>query len=657
MGKIRNIVYTAKLCKILIIVGIITAIVFGTYTGISYASDVFDGLGTTFDKLLGQVKDSVFGKVLEVPKKVINSVVEFFKQIPDAFSSVGKDVDSFANDQVKNVVKGFNVVGDFATDQANNVVNGINTAGNVVGDFASDQGKNVVKGFNTAGSAVGDFASDQGKNVVNGFNTAGNAVNSFAKEQERNVVGGVNTAGKSVVSGFESAGSFFSDQGKTIDNNFKSVGKDIEKEIASVLIVVGISVFGIIYFTNGKPFAENYEDAAADISTAGKTASDFVSEQGNKALNEVKSAGKVVGDFASDQGKNAANEVKSATNDAFKSAGNAVSNIASEQGQKAINGVKSTVNDAVNSAVGDFSIDDIGKDLVRETTTGGYAVGDFARDHGRNVVHGIRPSGNAVVIIATISSVGYTFYSQPVVSLACNKDQFKCTEDGKCIQKKFRCDGEVDCRYKSDELNCPIEVPIYYQPDDDQTDDHPNNRAPQVEVNPNHNILIQGTDFEIFCKLTEGSSAQFMWSKRNGELANNVYVHGQFLKISKVTPENDGFYICLAENNAGKDQIEMFIEVEKREAPIMVIKQAKYKLKTGESIRFDCKAIAGHPTPTITWKFQNNNRLSPHSVILPMYPGFITITSATIHDSGVFECYAENVVGSFRTSTIVEVEE
>lgn len=89
----------------------------------------------------------------------------------------------------------------------------------------------------------------------------------------------------------------------------------------------------------------------------------------------------------------------------------------------------------------------------------------------------------------------------------------------------------------------------------------------------------------------------------------------------------------------------------------MVIKQAKYKLKTGESIRFDCKAIAGHPTPTITWKFQNNNKLSPHSVILPMYPGFITIKSATIHDSGVFECYAENVVGSFRTSTIVEVEE
>ena len=89
-------------------------------------------------------------------------------------------------------------------------------------------------------------------------------------------------------------------------------------------------------------------------------------------------------------------------------------------------------------------------------------------------------------------------------------------------------------------------------------------RAPQVQIVQNHNVLIQGTDFEIFCELTEGSSAQIIWSKRDGELANNVYVHGQVLKISQVSPENDGFYICIAENNVGKDQIEMFIEVESK---------------------------------------------------------------------------------------------
>lgn len=87
----------------------------------------------------------------------------------------------------------------------------------------------------------------------------------------------------------------------------------------------------------------------------------------------------------------------------------------------------------------------------------------------------------------------------------------------------------------------------------------------------------------------------------------------------------------------------------------MVIEKPLYKLKTGESVRFNCKATAGHPTPTITWMFRNE--LSPHSYLTPNYPGFLTIKSATIDDSGEFKCFAENVVGNFTTSTIVEVEE
>lgn len=62
-----------------------------------------------------------------------------------------------------------------------------------------------------------------------------------------------------------------------------------------------------------------------------------------------------------------------------------------------------------------------------------------------------------------IAIVGYIFYIQPVkVSSACNQDEFKCTENGKCIPKIFHCDGEIDCLYKSDELNCPPKEQSYY---------------------------------------------------------------------------------------------------------------------------------------------------------------------------------------------------
>lgn len=75
---------------------------------------------------------------------------------------------------------------------------------------------------------------------------------------------------------------------------------------------------------------------------------------------------------------------------------------------------------------------------------------------------------------------------------------------------------------------------------------------------------MQGTDFEQLCELIEGSSAQIVWSKRDDELLNNVNIHGPVLKISKLTPENQGFYICSAENQLGNDQIEIFIEVESK---------------------------------------------------------------------------------------------
>lgn len=42
-----------------------------------------------------------------------------------------------------------------------------------------------------------------------------------------------------------------------------------------------------------------------------------------------------------------------------------------------------------------------------------------------------------------------------ISSPECTSDQFQCQNDGRCIDKRARCDGRSDCTDSSDEYNCP----------------------------------------------------------------------------------------------------------------------------------------------------------------------------------------------------------
>lgn len=68
-----------------------------------------------------------------------------------------------------------------------------------------------------------------------------------------------------------------------------------------------------------------------------------------------------------------------------------------------------------------------------------------------------------------------------------------------------------------------------------------------------------------------------MWSKREAKLPHNIKIHGSVLKITKITPENHGVYICEAVNDVGRYFMEILIEVE-----------SKYNIN---SINFPCSKI------------------------------------------------------------------
>jgi Low-density lipoprotein receptor domain class A len=41
----------------------------------------------------------------------------------------------------------------------------------------------------------------------------------------------------------------------------------------------------------------------------------------------------------------------------------------------------------------------------------------------------------------------------------CKADEFDC-EDGSCIKEELKCDGAVNCRFRTDEENCDVSTTL-----------------------------------------------------------------------------------------------------------------------------------------------------------------------------------------------------
>ena len=85
--------------------------------------------------------------------------------------------------------------------------------------------------------------------------------------------------------------------------------------------------------------------------------------------------------------------------------------------------------------------------------------------------------GIIVGALASLSSAEYGF-TKVIIPCAGNDTTFKCVKDGKCISKKYVCDGVKHCEDNSDEqaceteqcdekqyFTCKLEIPFYLKVD------------------------------------------------------------------------------------------------------------------------------------------------------------------------------------------------
>lgn len=68
-----------------------------------------------------------------------------------------------------------------------------------------------------------------------------------------------------------------------------------------------------------------------------------------------------------------------------------------------------------------------------------------------------------------------------------------------------------------------------------------------------------------------------------------------------------------------------------------------------------CRAIAGIPTPSITWTRRDRRPLSHR--VSEEYPGALTFRDVTLEEAGDYECQAENVAGKVSTSVALNIQQ
>lgn len=87
---------------------------------------------------------------------------------------------------------------------------------------------------------------------------------------------------------------------------------------------------------------------------------------------------------------------------------------------------------------------------------------------------------------------------------------------------------------------------------------------PVVTALAEQQTVIQGQDFTITCEASGTPRPTIRWTKVHESLGDNVHQNGNVLRITNARTDNRGIYLCIAENEGGTDQTNVFIDIERK---------------------------------------------------------------------------------------------
>ncbi|XP_067214275.1 basement membrane-specific heparan sulfate proteoglycan core protein isoform X33 [Linepithema humile] len=186
--------------------------------------------------------------------------------------------------------------------------------------------------------------------------------------------------------------------------------------------------------------------------------------------------------------------------------------------------------------------------------------------------------------------------------------------------------------------------------------------APILELYPQDvQAVTLGGSADLQCRAKAGFPVpELHWSRQDGRpfTPNIEQLPGGLLRLSNITTNDGGAYICSASNEVGSTSVIAHIEVQSMPRITITPGHGILHVKRGSRVRLMCSAN-GHPQPNVAWsKHVNGKTIHEHSkVAVTPLSAVYEIYSVSPDDEGSYTCQATNAVGIVEERIQIRIED
>ncbi|KAM8853187.1 immunoglobulin superfamily member 10 [Synchiropus picturatus] len=170
--------------------------------------------------------------------------------------------------------------------------------------------------------------------------------------------------------------------------------------------------------------------------------------------------------------------------------------------------------------------------------------------------------------------------------------------------------------------------------------------------------VLSNSDAFLPCEAVGYPKPDVSWKRFSPRTGSTVDIDGSkgkywildngTLSIQNANIQDQGQYLCLAQNSYGSDKLFVTLSVVAYPSRILEPKIREMKLHVGNTATMDCKA-EGRPTPVISWILANQTQVKEQSTSFGraavIAGGALVIENVSVFDRGLYKCIANNPAG------------